>query len=163
MAVVGILGQTGGGTYQSKTVTPSASQQNITPDTGYDALSSVTINGDADLAAGNIKDGVTIFGVEGTYEGGGGGGGTSSLTITGSLSRVTWIKPDDTFDYYAHGASIPNPLTISVKTGSCVEVYPQYSLFGTNSVVGCSVQKNSGVALIYVSAATASLTIYDND
>ena len=34
----------GGGTYQTKTVSPSTSQQTVTPDTGYDALSQVTVN-----------------------------------------------------------------------------------------------------------------------
>lgn len=61
---------TGGGTYQSKTVTPDAAGQTVTPDTGYDALSSVTINGDADLVAGNIKKDVTIYGVTGTLSSG---------------------------------------------------------------------------------------------
>jgi len=58
-----------GGTYQSKTVTPNASGQTVSPDMGYDALSSVVINGDADLTVGNVKTGVTIFGVTGTYAG----------------------------------------------------------------------------------------------
>ena len=33
-----------GGTYQSKTVSPSTSQQTVAPDSGYDALSQVTVN-----------------------------------------------------------------------------------------------------------------------
>ena len=34
----------GGGTYQSKTVSPSTSLQTVRPDSGYDALSQVTVN-----------------------------------------------------------------------------------------------------------------------
>lgn len=55
-------------TLQEKTVTPSASVQSITADNGYDRLSKVTVNGDADLIANNIKSGTNIFGVTGTYE-----------------------------------------------------------------------------------------------
>lgn len=61
--------KSGGATYQSKTVTPGASQQVVLPDAGYDALSQVTVNGDADLIPGNIKQGIDIFGVVGTYDG----------------------------------------------------------------------------------------------
>lgn len=58
---------------QSKTVTPTTSQQVITPDTGYE-LASVTVNPvtssiDQNIVAGNIKDGVTILGVTGDYSG----------------------------------------------------------------------------------------------
>ena len=88
----------GGGTYQAKTATPSTSQQVITADTGYDALSQVTIGAvtssiDANIQAGNIKSGTTILGVTGNYTGGGsatvasttasvGGSNASSLSFT---------------------------------------------------------------------------------
>lgn len=92
---------------QSKTATPSTSQQVIQPDAGYDGLEKVTIAGvtaaiDSNIQAGNIKSGVSILGVTGNYSGSGGGavltptagdypvvgdgnlgGGGSALTSTG--------------------------------------------------------------------------------
>jgi len=53
-------------TLQTKTVTPSASNQTVRPDSGYTGLSQVTVNGDSDLIASNIRSGKNIFGVNGT-------------------------------------------------------------------------------------------------
>lgn len=50
---------------QNKTVTPTASQQSITADSGYTGLGTVTVNGDADLVASNIVSGVQIFNITG--------------------------------------------------------------------------------------------------
>lgn len=71
---------------QSKTVTPTSTTQNITPDSGK-FLSKVTVNGDANLVAGNIKSGVSIFGVNGSYEGSGGSssGGVSDISTSFTL------------------------------------------------------------------------------
>lgn len=59
---------------QDKTVTPTTSQQTITADQGKDGLGTVTVSAvtaaiDENIAAGNIKSGVTILGVAGTYDG----------------------------------------------------------------------------------------------
>lgn len=56
---------------ESKSVSPSTSNQVITPSTGYDGLSSVSISAvdagiDSNIQAGNILDGITILGVTGT-------------------------------------------------------------------------------------------------
>ena len=69
---------------QSKSVSPSTSQQTVQADLAYDGLDTVTVAAvtaaiDADIVAGNIKKDVNILGVVGTYEGSGGG---STLTPT---------------------------------------------------------------------------------
>lgn len=60
---------------QDRTVTPTTSKQTVnkTSDSYY-GLGTVTVNAvtaaiDANIVAGNIKSGVTILGVEGTYSG----------------------------------------------------------------------------------------------
>ena len=66
---------------QGKVVTPSREQQFITPDEGYAGLSGVAVLPEADLIPENIRAGVTIFGVKGTYgtaaDGGGDSGGST--------------------------------------------------------------------------------------
>lgn len=52
-------------TLQSRTVTPSSSTQYITPQSRYDALSQVTVQGDSNLVGSNIKKGTSIFRVNG--------------------------------------------------------------------------------------------------
>lgn len=73
---------------QAKTnIIPTTSSQTITADSGYDGLLSVQINGDANLVTGNIKNGVSIFNVTGTYEGS--GGGDSDELITRTISQYS--------------------------------------------------------------------------
>ena len=54
---------------QEKTVTPETLPTVIGADEGYDGLSQVTVNPDAQLKAENIRSGKTVFGVTGTFEG----------------------------------------------------------------------------------------------
>lgn len=127
---------TGGPTLQSKAVSPSESTQTVSPDSGYDGLSKVTVNaisstyigsdvtkksaatyipkttdqsiasgqylsgtqtikGDANLVAGNIKSGVSIFGVTGTYTGGGSSGGSGNNNV--EAYAVTSTNPSVSF------------------------------------------------------------------
>ena len=60
--------------FEDKTVTPTTSEQAITADEDYDALGTVTVEAvtatiDSNIKPENIKSGITILGVEGTYTG----------------------------------------------------------------------------------------------
>lgn len=82
-------------TLQEKTVAPTTSLQNITPDNGYYGLSKVTVEGDDNLVADNIKSGVSIFGVNGTYEGSG-GGSAETCTVTAAKhlnASIAYVDP----------------------------------------------------------------------
>lgn len=80
------------GKRQSKTVTPKASSQTIKPDSGYDGLSQVTVNGDADLKAANIAKGVNIFGVTGTLEVPKIARGSVTISDTGILTGTVTVS-----------------------------------------------------------------------
>lgn len=88
--------------YQAKSAYATTTAQTITPDSGYDALESVSIGAvsQTNLTAANIKNGTTIsisngqsnlWSVTGTYTGGGGGGSASidSTTWTNSTNTTT--------------------------------------------------------------------------
>lgn len=100
---------------QSKTVTPTTSQQNIVADTGYE-LAQVTVNAvtssiDANIQAGNIKSGVSILGVTGTLQEG--------ITPSGTLD-VTDNGTYDVTNYASATVSVPikegNPIEVATDT-----------------------------------------------
>lgn len=86
-----------------KTVVPKAISQTVLPDQGDDGLSQVTVSGDSNLVAGNIKKDVSIFGVTGTLESGSGSDTEGKIKL---LPPTCWIDWDaDT--YYV----LANPYT----------------------------------------------------
>lgn len=69
---------------QEKTVTPETLPTVIGPDAGYDGLTQVTVNPDAQLKAENIRSGKTIFGVAGAFV----GEPTAGIDYTGLTGRA---------------------------------------------------------------------------
>lgn len=134
---VSIFAGAGAAQMQEKSVTPTESQQTVTPDTGYDGLTKVTvgavsstyigskvtkksaqtytpgtsnqmigsgqylsgtqtIKGDSNLVAGNIRSGVSIFGVTGTVVAAS-SPNLQAKTVTPGTSSQT-VRPDSGYD-----------------------------------------------------------------
>lgn len=88
------------------TYTPGTSDQSIA---SRQYLSGTqTIKGDANLVAGNIKSGVNIFGVTGTYAGGGSSGGNGNnnveaYAITDTNPSVSFKTASGTIKIWGYG------------------------------------------------------------
>ena len=111
---------------QSKTVAPSTTLQTILPDEGYNGLTSIVVEPvtetiDEDLKADNIKTGLNILGVDGTF--------TSDANATENdilQDKTAYVNGDkiigsyiplDTSDATATADDIINPKTAYVKNG----------------------------------------------
>lgn len=146
------LGSTGDINNQSKTVDAATEAVTVKPDTGYTGLSKVKINAvtsdiDSNIAAGNIKDGVTILGVTGSY-----------------------VKPDEP---NLVAGNIKKNATIYGVTGTFESFDPAFKTFDYGSMVGlclCGCDLNpdywelkSGSESEYVPIDTSNISITLDD
>lgn len=89
----------GSAVIDSLSVTPTTSAQTITASGGVDGYSPVNVAAvtsaiDANIQAGNIKDGVSILGVTGTYAGGVTPTGTINITSNGTYDVTNYASAD---------------------------------------------------------------------
>ena len=95
---VNIAGITGsyGPTMQTKVTTPTAFPTVVNVDSGYDGMTKVTVNAPSNLSSGNIKNGVSIAGVTGTYTGE--SPSSQSKSVAPSSFPLT-VRPDSGYNY----------------------------------------------------------------
>jgi hypothetical protein len=94
---------TGASNLESLTVTPSTTQQVITPSGSVDGYSDVTVSAvtasiDSNISSGNIKKDVVILGVTGSYEGEAPNLQSKTLTVGQSTATTTTVEPDSNYD-----------------------------------------------------------------
>ena len=73
---------------ESTSITPTASTQIVTPDSGYDGIAQINVTGDANLVPANIAEGISIFGVEGTHAGGSSTDNTEACEVNLSIEYI---------------------------------------------------------------------------
>lgn len=88
------------------TYIPKTTDQSIA--SGQYLSGTQTIKGDANLVAGNIRNGVSIFGVAGTYAGGGSSGGSGNnnveaYAITDTNPSVSFKRTDGAIKIWGYG------------------------------------------------------------
>ena len=100
----------------AQTITPSTTSQ-IAVSSGHYTGGNITVAGDANLVADNIKSGVSIFGIDGSYEGGGGVvDARFSDLITGTLTDVNDDAISSIRDYAFYNYSSLTSATFTMCT-----------------------------------------------
>lgn len=146
---------------ETKTVTATTSQQTINPSSGKNGITQITVNPvtssiDANIVSGNIKDGVSILGVTGDYQGSG-GGGLAGYTITfqnsGIGHGITVYKSDGTSENVSSSGTIVQDVVYFKKQSSDDDLY--ISRNGSNHLIHAD---NS--VLFYVDVDGLTITTY---
>ena len=127
----------------AKTITPTTSNQTAVASGRY-TTGAVTVKGDSNLVAENIKSGTSIFGVTGTYEGGTGGAG-ESCTIT-----IPFVPDPGTIMYYMDNNMVFCEVEIARGQSYTVIKDSLFIVSGSVSLVGGATRKATfGINAVY--------------
>ena len=119
-------------TQAAQTITPGTAQKTAAAAGRY-TTGAVTVEGDANLIAGNIRSGVSIFGVAGSYTGAGSGSGSASPT-TVTLAAPKELYP--TAFYTSDNTSLTEGLTLDSSGMAGISVYGPFVFAATRITVG---------------------------
>lgn len=132
------------------TYTPGTSDQNIA--SGQYLNGTQTIKGDSNLTAANIKSGVSIFGVTGTYAGGGSSGGSGNnnveaYAITDTNPSVSFKRTDGAIKIWGYG-TMTSSGGWGQQTTSLIafagDKYYKSAMYGGPSSTGLSLSISNG-------------------
>lgn len=106
---------------EEKSATPSTAEQEVVPTAGK-FLSKVTVGGDANLVADNIKSGVSIFGVQGTLTSldTSDANATATDILTGKTAYVNGSKVTGTIPSVEAATITPGTLDQTISAGQYV-------------------------------------------
>lgn len=106
---------------EEKSITPSSSTQEVAPTAGK-FLNKVTVSGDANLVADNIKNGVSIFGVQGTLTSldTSDANATAADILTGKTAYVNGSKVTGSIPSVEAATITPGTLNQTINAGQYV-------------------------------------------